>query len=172
MSTRANPNERSSTEKLSALCDRRLHDRTTLQETMLVAKDNAEALAYDVVYTTEMQRLMLLAYQDDHGYTAPGQKAYVRDLFRRRKAWKLGTLFCNVWRTVGVIKVGALSQHGWSLEKIDQHNETRGPAEGMNLIALLLEVYQFMSSMTFVECLHASKCQMRAFFIWHLTVYS
>mmetsp|Transcript_88141 Transcript_88141/g.128848 ORF Transcript_88141/g.128848 Transcript_88141/m.128848 type:complete len:159 (-) Transcript_88141:2612-3088(-) len=135
--------------------DQRLYDRTSSIDALCLAEKDDDNVAYGVVYTAEILRLMLLAYSDEYGKIRPCHKTRVRQLFRDRCAWELGTLFRTVWCTITMLQVGQRCKDGWTGEQIDQHNmDPSSPSP--NLFALLFQVW--------------SKCVCSAKFTQHCAV--
>jgi len=141
-STRAHPYNSVATEQAPLLREQRLRDRTATTERLQHAEENVDNLAFDIKYTPQNLEMMLMAYHDDDGVVEALQETRVRLLFARHQAWKLGTLFRNVWCKITVFQVGQLAELGWTREQIDAHNVQ--PALGIDIFALLCHVWSFM----------------------------
>jgi len=116
--------------------DRR-DDRANEQARLLAAETNANNSNFGIEYTDRNLKLMMLSHTDVYGHIAPGDKAEIRQLFRDRLAWKLGTRFRRIWCNIGMVRVSLMAGRGWSLEAMEQH--VAQPEAGLCIYALLFQ---------------------------------
>jgi hypothetical protein len=112
-------------------------DRANLQAHLIAAEHNDKNSDCAVQYNHKTLQLMLLSHTDVHGYITPSDKASIRQLFRDRLAWKLGTRFRRVWCSVGMARLSLMVARGWELEAIEQH--TAQLDVGISIYALIFQ---------------------------------
>jgi hypothetical protein len=114
----------------------RCADRAKLQARLLAAEDNDRNGGFAIEYDRRSLQRMLLSHTDAHGRITRRDKAEIRQLFRDRRAWKLGTRFRKIWCNIGLVRVSLMVARGWSVEAIQQ--EGAAPA-GLSIYALLFQ---------------------------------
>ena len=92
---------------------------------------------FGVQYVPPTQENMLLAYRDPNWAIGPAENAMVRQLFRDRQAWKLGTCFRETWCAIALLRENLMHERGWTEEQIMADTDEQ-PGIYANSILLLL----------------------------------
>ena len=97
---------------------------------------NVHNTKFAVLYLPATLQNMLLAYKDSYGAIGPADNAVVRELFRNRQAWKLGTCFREMWCVIALLRVTLMHERGWSALQITENTDQQ-PGIYANSILLL-----------------------------------
>jgi len=124
------------------LRDDRHDNRAASIANLRAAETNQDNSAFGLVYDAVTLKCLLLAHTDVNGNIAASDKSQVRQLFRDRQAWKLGTVFRLTWCNIRMLRVNLMVQRGWTIAQVEGHNNNLYVPDGSSCFCIFSLLFQ------------------------------